>query len=438
MILYTSNNVIFAIISLIIIIFFGMMSNSLNIAVFGHKSMRKMSTFKFLFYLSIVDLCVLIFCTTDALFTVGFGVQVRLYSLFTCRLHTFMTYFLTQLSSVVLTIVSIERVLVICNLSILTTKLNSKISVRPRRIYLNKQQLSTESRLSKVFHENRIEKVLVIIASILAILNIHLIFYSQLSEDDYISTNRNVTFNGINIDNLDELIDKSIKTGEIENPESIFGDYKQDNETLYQIINNTNQNKICFPIGGFYYNYFYNHVWNWIDACIYSFIPFLIMIICSIIILVQIRKKTPSLVVNRNSKMNKKLQEKATRRNNQLLIMLTATNFYFILTSLPYCVTHLISNSEKIFEEFGLFLLIIYILAYSNNSVNIIFYALFSQKYRQGLIYLIKSGLGYSVSLDKHVSKSYVSISTHNYNYRKHSCQRLSMIPELKNINIEN
>jgi len=192
-------------------------------------------------------------------------------------------------------------------------------------------------------------------------------------------------------------------------------------------------------MGGYHYNYFYNHIWNWIDACIYSFIPFVIMIVCSIVILIQTRKKTPTLIVDQRSKFNRKLHEKATRRNNQLVIMLTATNFYFILTSLPYCITHLISNSEKIFDEFALLLLIIYILAYSNNSVNIIFYVLFSQKYRESFMYLFKSTLGYQ-QLNKKKSKSLLPVSTKYYNYTKQSYQRSSatVMFELKSINVLN
>jgi hypothetical protein len=426
---------IFAIISLIIIIFLGILANTINVVVFGQNKMRKMSTFKFLLYLSIIDLFVLIFCTTDALLTVGFGVQIRLYSSLTCRIHTFTTYFLTQLSSLILTIVSIERMLVVCNISILTTKLNRKISVRQKRIQLNKKEPSRVSlMLTKYFHKNRIEKVLSLIAIMLALLNIHLIFYSQISANSYIST-RNFIINETNFDNFNKSI------YQIEDHNSIFGDYKLDNETLFHIINDISNSKICFPIGGEYYNYFYNHIWNWIDACIYSFIPFLIMIACSIIILVQINKKKPTLTMNKNTRLNKKLQEKSARRNNQLLIMLTGTNFYFILTSLPYCVTHLISNIEKIYvyNEFALILLIIYILAYSNNSVNIIFYILFSEKYRQKFIDLIKSPLKSRKETNKK-RKSLASISTQNFNYKKYSCQRSSdtMMFELKNITILN
>ena len=98
-----------------VLISIGIIGNAINIKVFSHKSMRKNSTFKFLFYLSIIDLFVLLICATDSLMTYGYLVIIRLYSESTCKMHTFLTYFLTHMSSVVLMIVSIDRAIVVSN-----------------------------------------------------------------------------------------------------------------------------------------------------------------------------------------------------------------------------------------------------------------------------------------------------------------------------------
>jgi hypothetical protein len=137
------------------------------------------------------------------------------------------------------------------------------------------------------------------------------------------------------------------------------------------------------------------HIWNWADAFLYSFLPFGTMLICTCVILTQIRKRTKmaqtrmSLLADPlNRRQAIRIKEKNARRNKQILFLLTANNFYFIVSSLPYCITHLIPQDNA--SEYRFLLLITYVLAYSNNSVNIVFYLLFSQKYRNVLVRLIQ------------------------------------------------
>ena len=90
------------IVILILLVSFGIMGNILNLIVFSRKKMRRLSTFHFLFYLSAADLLVLLVCSLDAILKFGFQIEIRLYSTVICRLHTFLTYFLTQMSSIIL------------------------------------------------------------------------------------------------------------------------------------------------------------------------------------------------------------------------------------------------------------------------------------------------------------------------------------------------
>jgi hypothetical protein len=101
-----------------IIICFGLIFNILNILVFSEKTMLKTFTFRLLMYLSIVDLLVLIICTTDTLLTFGFFIELRIQSTFMCRIHTFLTYLLTHFSSIFLMTVSIDRAIVVYNLTL--------------------------------------------------------------------------------------------------------------------------------------------------------------------------------------------------------------------------------------------------------------------------------------------------------------------------------
>ena len=121
--------------------------------------MRSVSTFRFLLYLSLVDLLVVLFCTTDALVTMGFGLQLRLWSPLVCRLHTFITYYLAQLASLILTCVSVERALVITRFDT-----NARINTTG----------------NQVIKSNRIEKFIALIALVLAFINAHLLVYSKL------------------------------------------------------------------------------------------------------------------------------------------------------------------------------------------------------------------------------------------------------------------
>jgi len=109
------NSLIFFVLATIILI--GFFGNLLNLIVFSSKTMRKNSTFRYLFYLSAIDLLVLITCTTDSLLAYVYYIMIRLQSDFFCKIHTFMSYFLTDMSSLILMIVSIDRVLIIKNQS---------------------------------------------------------------------------------------------------------------------------------------------------------------------------------------------------------------------------------------------------------------------------------------------------------------------------------
>ena len=96
---YTNKiNVIFKNIlltTLIAILIIGVFGNILNLIVFGKKKMRKSSTFRFLFYLSCSDLCVLLIAVTDVLIKNTIQFEIRSYSLFSCKFHV--TFYLIVL-----------------------------------------------------------------------------------------------------------------------------------------------------------------------------------------------------------------------------------------------------------------------------------------------------------------------------------------------------
>jgi hypothetical protein len=136
----------------------------------------------------------------------------------------------------------------------------------------------------------------------------------------------------------------------------------------------------CYPIHNSTYNFFLSNIWNWLDSSLYSFIPLITMIVCSISIIAELNKKFISI-----PDTNHHIEIKQKKRNNQILLMLCTTNFFFVLFSLPYSIT----NNNFVTLEPG-FILVTHMLAYSNNSFNFLFYIIFSGKYRSKLSFLVK------------------------------------------------
>ncbi|CAF0944927.1 unnamed protein product [Rotaria sordida] len=93
----------------LICLFIGSIGNSISFIVFTQKQLRRHSTFRYLAYLSIVDLIVLYLGLGNIILRDYFLFDIREQNLFLCKFHTFLTYVTTHLSSWILTIVSIDR-----------------------------------------------------------------------------------------------------------------------------------------------------------------------------------------------------------------------------------------------------------------------------------------------------------------------------------------
>ncbi len=114
----------------VLFILVGTITNLISAIVYSKKQMRKTSYSTYLFSLAVVDLCVTITGNTRlalmyynisalvptnndssaSLFNNYGGFDIREYSVTTCRIHIFLTYYLTQLSSIVLCFLNLDRV----------------------------------------------------------------------------------------------------------------------------------------------------------------------------------------------------------------------------------------------------------------------------------------------------------------------------------------
>ena len=337
-------------ITFLLIIIIGFVSNLTNIVIFGQKTMRKQPTFRFLLHLSIIDLCVILVCAVDSFLTYGFNIQIRLKSIYACKIHTFFTYFLSHMSSIILMIVSIDRVLVIWE--------------KP----------------FKYFSTNYIEKSVILAAFLFFLINAHYIYFFNLTEPKQ-ETSVNSYYLNISLAENVSFVVYNVET-EYDNSNNL-GYSKDDQDSEYSSsdalhLYQMKLSYLCFPIDSPKYNYFLNNIWSWVDSSIYSFLPLFIMLICSILIFVQI-KTTSDRILNRinENAHNRAISHNRMKRNNQILFMLISTNLFFIFCTLPYTISNC-----RIFNTSFYSLYLVHILAYSNNSFNFAFYIIFSEKYR--------------------------------------------------------
>ena len=92
-----------------ILLLVGLFGNSLSIRIFSKKSFLKSSTFEYLKLISIVDLFTLLIGCLQTLLEVYFKYNIKIKTEFTCKLYSFLVYYFTHLSSMLLSVLSIDR-----------------------------------------------------------------------------------------------------------------------------------------------------------------------------------------------------------------------------------------------------------------------------------------------------------------------------------------
>jgi hypothetical protein len=359
-----------AIIIFSIILITGLIGNICNMLVFGKKRMRKNSTFRYLFYLSISDLLVLVVGATDIIITRIFKSQIRTHSTLTCKFHTFSTYFLTHTSSLILMAVSIDRAIAVSNVFVDDENpiVNKVVSKQNSSNIINESNLCTiitESHATsireqtstlmnsfsnqnikalyrktshpffiKFFLNKYVDLVTLVIFVLVFGLNSHYIYYLKLEISvDGLIGGRNFTNN----------------------------DYPQTEQTIYshmsedyRIEDQIDIKYSCFAQRNSRYEYFLINYWFWMDLVVYSLLPFTTMTISSIIIVLKIRKvnkKYKQYILNENYKTNKKIYLNKLKKNRQIYIMLLNSIFWFLFTmvnSIFYFNLLLVKNFETL------------------------------------------------------------------------------------------
>ena len=351
---------------LVVVFLIGIFGNAVSLLVFCQKNMRKNSTFIYLAFLCVVDLLVVLFGLGDLIIISYFSIAIRNQSIIICRLHTFLTYSFTHLSSFILASVSIER-------AIATNYINyARKYCQPKTAY----------------------KILLINVLIALAINFHsLLFLGHEPTMD--------------------------------NPE-IANQTKTE-----QLSNQSNTFFFCSTKHDTYYDTFLSVFFEWLDLIFYAILPFIILAICSFFIIrkllqsnkrvnrpsskpVNLQTATCSLINNTGNNIKKKPKKLKTpkiitpktfgKTNTRLYKTLNLTytlisiNILFFILVSPLTIARIIEQQIKdSIDKHKLLFNIIYLLAYSNHSLNFIFYGLSSPPYREAFLSLfnLKKGSRY-------------------------------------------
>ena len=378
---------------LIIIITIGLIGNSLNLIIFGKKNMRKISTFKFLFCLSANNLLVLAIGATDVLINNIFQFEIRTYSMELCKLHTYFTYVVTHIGSIILIVVNIERTIIMRSADKFKHNGSKKIIMnRESSTKYNEIQLASVDTFKKA-SKHSLRRSMKLNTKIICpigyfkkywafILTVLIVIFIFLLNFHYLI--------------FLELIKPPLLDQDMGQKMTFFKDYVFKNSTLFTQMEKIAHDKLklnyqdvlCYAEKGTFYEEFLHNIWFWIDMSIYSLVPFVVMSVCSIIIIVKFRSMNlnyMALLSQKSYQYNKKPYMKKVKKNRQICLMLLNSNLYFLLSMLQFwlCFYFYGKNSD---QTENLIQLYVYIFLYTNNAIDFLIYGLSSEKYRHELI----------------------------------------------------
>ena len=104
------------------LILLGLVGNVVSIIIFSKPSMKKYTTFRYLMFISILDLGTLFTGSGPMLLQTFFDLDIRNLNEITCKVSSFIVYFFTHSSSMLLALMSIDRTVAI------TIKLGKRFS----------------------------------------------------------------------------------------------------------------------------------------------------------------------------------------------------------------------------------------------------------------------------------------------------------------------
>lgn len=347
----------------VLILIVGLIGNLLCLVVLCKKKMRKNSAFFYLGVLSLVDIFVLLFGLGDIILIAYFRFMIRNTNLYVCRLHSFITYVFTHFSSLLLALVSLDR-------AIATNLITfAKIYCRPQSAI----------------------KIMLVTFLITMIINSHYLIF--------------------------------------------LGHEKTESNNTFSFECASSKNST--------YEHFME-LFEWVDLVMYSILPFIIMTFCSFLIIRVLfnsakRLNRSKVKYNNNYDTNKKSKSEATITqkdktsnlsenmpilNNTITTITTTTtttttilkipeiknikknvsnkhkhkhlsytlitlNFIFFVLISPLVIVLVIMKNNKLSDESKILVNTVYLLAYSNHSLNFFLYGFSSPPFREEVFHLM-------------------------------------------------
>ena len=132
------------------------------------------------------------------------------------------------------------------------------------------------------------------------------------------------------------------------------------------------------------YPIFHRYIWPWVDAALYSYIPFVVMIVCNSLIIAKLLL----------SRMNKKKTEGGSSRTRMktMTAMLLSITFSFLILTTPmsiYISGYYLWWSKEIYKPCNhliIFWPIANLLFYLNNAVNFLCYCVSGPSFRREIM----------------------------------------------------
>jgi hypothetical protein len=470
----------------ILVIVVGLFGNTLSLIVFISSNMRNTSIFRYLAYLSVVDSLVLILGLGDMILISYTRVVLRNYSIVLCRLHTFLLYTFTHLSSFILASVSIDRA--ISSNLITLARVYCKPEVT-KKVFLVNLSIAILINFHSLFFLGYEKPLLVAtLSSTTALPNdilneIHTNATAAFKFDDEISKdkwpwpwslNANAKYSSTVIDmNTPELnLAHHSHFSTHRHQSQQFNNLDQNQQRYMHSDSDRQVEFTCASRNGTLYDMFLEPYFEWIDLFFYAIMPFIIMIVCTCLIVRVVfssnkhvlyrysitsqsgtgdraRENTHATINQANAELanttcsaatgavattaivtsasttttttttanattsaaigSKKpsevgvAPEKCYRRSNQFVNLLKkrasksrhmtytliAINLLFFFLVSPLVIVLALLNGKYNTDKNKLLINIVYVLAYSNHSLNFVFYGLSSPPYRKAVLSLL-------------------------------------------------
>ena len=144
--------------------------------------------------------------------------------------------------------------------------------------------------------------------------------------------------------------------------------------------------------GGPNYEVLVGDAWPWVDTCLYSFIPFVVILILNVLIIrhvLKARKSRSQLQSSADAKQAANYHD-----STRMTIMLLSISFTFLITTLPMNISSIAKifwklRNHKGLAQYTLLRTITTLLMYLNHSMNFVIYCVTGRKFRQQLLWML-------------------------------------------------